>query len=51
MKKIEAGGIIGHESFATEITGFYKTSAIAFNREDPTMLLRMDSEAYDLIVC
>ena len=50
MKKVEAGGIIGHESFAMEINGFYKTSAIAFKSEDPTMLLRMDSEAYDLII-
>ena len=50
MKKMEAGGIIGHESFAMEVAGVYKTSAIAFNREEPTMLLRMDLEAYDLIV-
>ena len=51
MKKIDAGGIIGHEAFLTEqANGAYRTSAVAYNRDDPTMVMRMDAEAFDLIV-
>lgn len=51
MKKIEAGGLIGHETFmAEQKSGTYRTSTVAFNGESPTLVLRMNAEAYDLIV-
>jgi len=52
MKKVEAGGLIGHETFMAEqkCGGAYRTSTVAFNGESPSLVLRMNAEAYDLIV-
>lgn len=52
MKKLQVGGVVGSEAFSGEASTIclQKSSSIAFNNENPTFLLQMNLEAFDLVV-